>query len=791
MQQVILKILKGADFMGVGKRKYRKKLRPVSLLYFSIMAIVLMLTIGYANYAVNFSISNISAHVRIQKDIRITDLVLDSVSNSGESTYDEFNAENISIGASLPYADSSITYNVTVTNYGNVEMGISSISGLDQDLEYTLTGYTMEATLCDSIDNTKCKLGSVTTFQITISYADGAYDGVDTTYAVDLGFNFYQIEYIARIGSQYYRTLQAAVDAVPKTNTSTTIVLLKNTAERIAVNPYKDVVIDFQGLVLSNSGNSPVIEVTGKEKSNGQLVANGDVGPCSLTMINGSIFTNSTTISNNSGQAAINVENGGTFIMTGGTIIATGDKQALYVDKDSTASISGNSYLRAQAYVEANKYRGTVQTVSGGTLTITSGTIEAVGTNGIAVSNAGVTTIGVKDGNVSTSSPLMIGTSSGIYYEKGTVNFYDGIAKGQSVAIENENSVVERETGYGFLHGSEMIDGHNYDTVHLSVGVTVTFDPNGGSVSEQTRSVVSGMPVGNLPVPTRSKYIFDGWFTSNNQQVTANTIVVGPGPVVYTAHWTHVDDSYVAQIGNTSYHTVVEAVAAAPTNTATTITLIKNTAEQITVASGKNIILDIGDYTISNNGTKSVLEITGGTVTMISGTITTATTQGAVNVKNGGQFNITAGEIIATNNRQAIYIENGSANISGTAHLSAKAAVDNETDKKRGTVQVLANGSLVVTGGTIEAVGTKGIGISNAGIATVGIDDGNVSTTSPTITAVRDGISSTGTLNFYDGVARGRSHGIVGTVNDWDSNSTVTTVTEQIGGVTYYSTYLN
>ncbi|MEA5012220.1 MAG: S-layer homology domain-containing protein [Angelakisella sp.] len=83
-------------------------------------------------------------------------------------------------------------------------------------------------------------------------------------------------------------------------------------------------------------------------------------------------------------------------------------------------------------------------------------------------------------------------------------------------------------------------------TVELSFSVTaaptytVTFNPNGGTVTETSRSIVPGAAVGALPTPTRSRsYSFDGWYTaaSGGTQISASTTV--NANVTYYAHWTY------------------------------------------------------------------------------------------------------------------------------------------------------------------------------------------------------------------------------------------------------------
>ena len=68
----------------------------------------------------------------------------------------------------------------------------------------------------------------------------------------------------------------------------------------------------------------------------------------------------------------------------------------------------------------------------------------------------------------------------------------------------------------------------------------VTFNANGGSVSETTRKVDAKSAVGALPTPMRMGYSFIGWFTAatGGTQVTASTVV--RASVTYYAHWQYV-----------------------------------------------------------------------------------------------------------------------------------------------------------------------------------------------------------------------------------------------------------
>ena len=72
------------------------------------------------------------------------------------------------------------------------------------------------------------------------------------------------------------------------------------------------------------------------------------------------------------------------------------------------------------------------------------------------------------------------------------------------------------------------------------VYITVTFDPNGGTLEgSSTKTVGIGTPYGELPTPKKDNNKFLGWFTDPEEgtQVTADTIVPeGAGTTLY-AHW--------------------------------------------------------------------------------------------------------------------------------------------------------------------------------------------------------------------------------------------------------------
>ncbi len=69
---------------------------------------------------------------------------------------------------------------------------------------------------------------------------------------------------------------------------------------------------------------------------------------------------------------------------------------------------------------------------------------------------------------------------------------------------------------------------------------TVTFNPNGGEVSTESKTVKYGDVYGELPVPSRNGYTFGGWYTSTvgGSQVTAATVVELTANQTLYARWT-------------------------------------------------------------------------------------------------------------------------------------------------------------------------------------------------------------------------------------------------------------
>lgn len=182
-----------------------KKFINIYTISIIVLLLVIGLSIGYSAFNSKLIIGNTIADVRLKTDIRITGINVDSVTNGGISTYEEYNVSSISNNISLPNNESEVTYKIKVTNFGNVEMGIRNITIDSELLDYELTSYTLKDKICDASLN--CSLGIEKEFYITLKYKEGiVVDNENYTFDVNLKFDFqpfYKVTYDGISGDSY------------------------------------------------------------------------------------------------------------------------------------------------------------------------------------------------------------------------------------------------------------------------------------------------------------------------------------------------------------------------------------------------------------------------------------------------------------------------------------------------------------------------------------------------------------------------------------------------------------
>jgi len=553
-----------------------------------------------------------------------------------------------------------------------------------------------------------------------------------------------------------YDSLQKAIDKVTTDGVLTTVILLKNVSEEITTYTGQNIEFDLGNYTISNVPNTtkPTIE-----------------NAATLHIKNGTITTDGAK------TAAINNRNKGVLYITGGRIITTGKRQAVYND-DATITISDNAYLESSGID-----RAAFQNTATGTATILGGTI--ISTANSAVNNLGNLTIGTKN-NDPDSNILIRGNTYGVTSTP-TYSYYDGIIYGKTKALNDDKKVTDKEEDYFVVHHTESIDGVNYDKVTLDKGYVVTFNPNKGNVSETSRNVVDGDEIGTLPSPYRPEYRFIGWYTEPDGGIKVESDYIVDHTQTLYAHWT-VLKTEVAQIGDVKYDALVDAIAAVPNSTPTTVKLLKNVSTFISIKDSKNITLDLNGNKISSFSNDSIIE-NYGNLTILNGNIGTTGAFTGIN-QNSGNLTLNGVNITCSGTKQALFVRGGTVIIDNGSYLESSTSGQSKegANLTRGTIHLLSGGVVNVRNATI--VGTQGNAISNEGTITIGLKDGIIDNTSITIIGKIDGVENTSVFNFYDGIIKGENDVIVGSITEIEDNSHIVDGTEVIDGVTYMTKYL-
>ena len=131
------------------------------------------------------------------------------------------------------------------------------------------------------------------------------------------------------------------------------------------------------------------------------------------------------------------------------------------------------------------------------------------------------------------------------------------VTGGYTIGIDDAsgNRLITQTFAVGSTYSTSALAAGNYSAyvtayndsgytdsgrIYFSVGVTATFNANGGSCGTASKRVVTGDKYGDLPKPTRTGYTFVGWYTSDSggSQVTSSTVVTSGANHTLYAHWT-------------------------------------------------------------------------------------------------------------------------------------------------------------------------------------------------------------------------------------------------------------
>ena len=277
--------------------------------------------------------------------------------------------------------------------------------------------------------------------------------------------------------------------------------------------------------------------------------------------------------------------------ITGNT---SGDGGAIYLNQEPSwlimqgGEISGNTATGNGGGVYI--YR------SGSVCQLYSGKIEnnkASGNGGgiyINPSNSGQLKVGNKP---IVQNNTVSGKANNVYLPSGkTLTIEIGMSKGASIGVTTantrypvafSNNYKKDYANYFFADDANAhVEYRDDQKLYLVSGavarpLTVTFDPNGGTLAEadKTRSLTTGEPYGTLPVPNYEGYDFAGWYTEQNggTKIESDTTVTVAGMQTLYAHWTeHEYTVTVVKIGMPEWGSVTPMSTKAKAGETVTLT---------------------------------------------------------------------------------------------------------------------------------------------------------------------------------------------------------------------------
>lgn len=487
----------------------------------------------------------------------------------------------------------------------------------------------------------------------------------------------------ATVNGTGYETLQEAIGAA---NAGDTVTIAKDLALTEGITVAKAITLDLGGKKLTASGCSAVtvtgdsatvrggtIEVSAGSDTYAVTVgASGSLSTESVTIIghgasgvlvNGGSYVKRLTNIQATDGFGIRVVNGGsasheggmvvanygvfvagsgsTFNMNGGDISAAGfgiTGNGLVANGGTTINISGGSVSSTDSIAVYHPQAGTL-TVSGGSLSGTYGGI------------------GIKSGTLTVTGGTIAGTSGGAYV--------DGESNGNGINVSGSAIHVDSRAGYAGGMNISISGG----TLSSNNGYAIDEVSGGGSSQISSLSVTGGSfraALGSIRLaPGANASVSGGSFSHEVPAEYCATGFVCDGENG-SYDIVRADSIVEAQIGDTTYKTLAEAIAAAKDGD--TVVLLRSVSvdgEGI-VVSGKAITLDLNGKTITGSGITgaAVVSAAGGSAVTVlgnGGTVTgsdspaLATTGGSLVVSGGSYRGNTTGCINAQQGAITVY----------------------------------------------------------------------------------------------------------------------------------------
>ena len=417
---------------------------------------------------------------------------------------------------------------------------------------------------------------------------DSTNDNVSTTSGASGGGSGTVTQAVAQIDNTTYNTLS---DAIAAAENGKTITLLSNTSGQVVIPTDKDITLDLNGNTITHTGTGATVYNLGKltirDSSNdksGKIISTGNVGV--------GVGHNSTTTIE---YATIEAVEGA--VITGyatGATITIEDGVFSASDNAVIAGNGNNTDNNATVRVNPNKIN-----ILGGTFT---GNIQTSGYIACGIYAPWKDIITVSGGNFIVNNGIGIVARAGQVTVTGGSFTCNGTAKGK---VGDKNFDMEAAQSVYFDASDPAYPAYNPETDYIKL--------LGGTFSSDVTS-----------------YVAENYTCiQNNDKYTVKAL----------------NEVAVAKIGDILYPTLAKAIEAVPNNgeSATTVTLIKDSTEDVTIPANKKVALElngkkltnVSSNTITNNGT---LTITGeGTVDNVTHAKAAIYNKGTVTL-NGGTY---------------------------------------------------------------------------------------------------------------------------------------------------------
>lgn len=441
---------------------------------------------------------------------------------------------------------------------------------------------------------------------------------------------------VAQVGETRYNTLQ---DAVDHANNNDTIVVLRNTditATGLTIASGQVVTLDLNGNEVkaanSNTGN---IKILGKLtlKDSTDTKANGEG--------TGKITTSSSYVYNSTDKVLVSAFNG-EFVMESGLIDAAtnitnnaNDGQfAVGVENwnsDASVTINGGK-IKAGWYAIAGN--GNAKNYNGD-ITVNGGILESTADYAIYHPQAGTTTI---------NGGVIYGQSGGIAINRGTLVVNDGMITSKGIG-----STGSWGDGTGNLNNAAIHANAKYGDVSVSI-------KNGKVIAEGNAVTIDQGTGHNATVA-----ISGGTFSSDVTNYVAENYTCIQNNDKYTVK--PLNEVAVAKIGDILYPTLAKAIEAVPNDgeSATTVTLIKDSTEDVTIPANKKVALELNGKTLTNKNGSTITVALGAELTVTgTGTIDNVTHAKAA-IWNNGTCTLSGGNYTRTK-ENGISAENNGGN---------------------------------------------------------------------------------------------------------------------------------